>query len=151
MMKIILTKNVVKLGQRGELKNVRDGFYRNFLFPRGLALLPTPGRMKEVNERMKQMQLRKEQMKAQASELLKKLDKATVIFNKKATAKGKLYAAITQKHVADALAEQLKVHLPVEAIELSAHLKAVGKFPVNVRLNEEVAAVVNVEILPAKE
>ena len=149
MLKIILTKTIAKLGKRGELKNVKDGYYRNFLLPRGLAVLPTPGRLKEVEIRKAKMALEREQMLSRLSEVREKLEKSGLKFEKKITSTGKLYAAVTLKQIAEALDSQLHLSLPQEAILIPQPLKSVGKFTIELKLSEEVKVPLQVEITAA--
>lgn len=146
MIQIVLTKAVPKLGRRGESKNVKDGFYRNFLLPRGLAVVATPGRLKEAQARMAKMVIEREQIKAQMKEVLEKLSGSILRFQRKTTSTGKLYAAITPKQFVEALEEQLHLSLKPENILLDEPLKAVGTFTVHLQLVEDFRAPLKVEI-----
>lgn len=146
MIQVVLTKVVPKLGRRGEPKNVKDGFYRNFLLPRGLAVVATPGRLKEAQVRMAKMVLEREQIKSQMNEVLEKLSASVLRFQKKTTSTGKLYAAITPKQLVEALEEQLHLSLKPENILLDEPLKAVGTFTIHLQLAEDFSASLKVEI-----
>lgn len=146
MIQVVLAKAVSKLGRRGESKNVRDGFYRNYLLPRGLAVVATPGRLKEAEGRMAKMALEQDQIKAQIKEVMEKLGKSVLSFQKKATSTGKLYAAITSKQIVEALEEQLHLNLKANSIFIDQPLKAVGTFTVSLQLFEDFIAPLKVEI-----
>lgn len=146
MIQVVLAKAVPKLGRRGEAKNVKDGFYRNYLFPRGLAVVATPGRLKEAQARMAKMALEQDQIKAQIKEVMEKLGKSVLQFQKKATSTGKLYAAITPKQLVEALEEQLHLSLKAHNVLIDQPLKAVGTFTVNLQLTEDFTVPLKVEI-----
>ena len=148
MIQVVLLKAVPKLGRRGEVKNVKDGYFRNFLYPRTLAVVATPGRLKEAQGRMAKMALEIEQIRGQMKDVLAKLESSALRFQKKATAAGKLYAAISAKQVSEALEQQLQLSLPASAVILDEPLKAVGTFTISVRLAENFTAPVKVEVLP---
>lgn len=150
-MQVILTKNVPKLGKRGELKRVKDGYFRNFLYPKALAELATPARIKLAESRMKKMMIEHEEMKKKAMEVKDRLEKLTIVFEKKASKKGKLFGSISSQNIIDEVAKQANVELTDSQVLLKEHLKDVGKFTVAIRLVEGVDADLRIEIKAAQE
>jgi large subunit ribosomal protein L9 len=151
MIQVLLTKSLPKIGKRGDLKNVKDGFYRNYLLPRGIAVVPTPGRMKELDVRRSKMEARQQELKKKMKDVLQKLENTTVTLEKKASAAGKLYASVTGKQIAEALNEQGGFDFATNSVILDQPLKAVGSFVVHLRLAEDFTTPVKVEIAAAKK
>lgn len=145
-MEVVLLKDVPKLGKRGELKRVKDGYFRNYLYPRTLAILATPARKKIAEGLMKKRLIEFEEMKKQAMEVKDRLEKAVLTFENKASAKGKLYGSISQKDIAKAIKDEVNVEIVEAQVSLKEHIKAVGKFVVPVNLVEGVTAEVRVEV-----
>jgi large subunit ribosomal protein L9 len=139
-MQIVLTKDVPNLGQKGEVKTVKPGYFRNFLAPRAKALRVTPKLMKQILEQQKQREQRKEDMLAKAEDFGKKIEKMTITFCQKTTTKGKLYAAITEKNVLTELEKHLKVDLDKNMIQLEDPIKEVGDYRATVKLTDAVSA-----------
>lgn len=150
-MKVVLTKAVSKIGRRGDVKNVADGFFRNFLFPRGLAAVATPGRVKEAEERRKRATLEVEQIRKNAAEVAKKLSSGSVTVSGKATPKGKLYAAISTETILKAVEEQLGLKILDSMLLSNEHVKSVGKFTLPVQLSEEIKSHITIEVTASKK
>lgn len=139
-MQIVLTKDVPNLGQKGEVKMVKPGYFRNFLAPRGKALRVTPKLMQQLLETQKQREKRREDLMAKADDFAKKIEKLTVTFKQKTTAKGKLYAAITEKNIQHELEKHLGIDLEKGMIHLEDHIKEVGEYTTIVKLTETISA-----------
>ena len=133
-MEVLLLKDVEQLGQTGEIKRVADGYARNFLIPRGLATMATPGAVKQA-EQVRQSDARrqaKELDKAQA--LAQELDGRSVTFQARAGESDRLYGSITNANIAEALEEQVGKVVDRRKIELEEPLKELGMHAVTVRL-----------------
>ncbi len=150
-MKVVLTKAVSKIGRRGDVKNVADGFFRNFLFPRGLAAVATPGRLKEAEDRRKRSTLEVEQIRKNAAEVAKKLASGQVSVMGKATPKGKLYAAISTETILKAVEAQLGLKILDSMLISNEHIKSVGKFTLGVQLSDEVKSQITIEVTASKK
>ena len=150
-MKVVFTKAVPKISRRGEIKNVADGFFRNFLHPRGLAVVATEGRIKEAEVRRTRAAANVEQIQKNAADIAKKLASGSVVVSGKATPKGKLYAAITSEMVLKAIEEQLGVKLSDSMLVSNDPIKMVGKTTVALQLTEEVKAHVALEVTASKK
>ena len=90
-MKVVLTQDVKDLGKKGELVNASDGYARNFLFPRKLAVEATAGKLKEIEDKKASEKNRKEKELSSAKELADKLSKLEIVFRTKAGENGKLF------------------------------------------------------------
>lgn len=135
-MKVILNKDVVPLGEEGDVKDVAAGYARNYLYPRGLALPYTDKTVKLFEARRAEIEAKKAAKRGDASALKAKLEALEITLVMPAGANGKLYGAVTNQTVADELAkhdfkiERKKIELPGNAF------KSVGRYRVNVKLYE---------------
>lgn len=145
-MEVVLTKDVPKLGSKFDIVRVKDGFFRNFLFPRGLAAIVTPGRRKEALAAQEKRTLRRKEIEANAAKILDALKDLVLVFKKKATSKGKLYGSISEEHVLEQLEKEAKIHLEKENLEMPHHLKELGEFEIVVKLTDDVKGVVKVKV-----
>lgn len=145
-MQIILTQNIPNLGKKGDLKNVNAGYFRNFLLPRRLALIATEdliikSKMKQEKETMKLKEIGKK-----ASEIKEKLEKIQITLKRKATAKDKLYAAIKEEDIIEALEKAINISLKKENIDLKEQIKTLGEHKVNIRLTDKINIEINLNI-----
>jgi large subunit ribosomal protein L9 len=146
-MKVILNKTVPKVGKEGDVVNVADGYARNFLFPRGLAVLAEKNQLKALEQRHARMDAKTADQKAAAEGLKEKLDgKEIRIQGKVGAAAGKLFGAITSQDVADAIKDQLKVSLEKKQVALVEPIKKLGKHQVLLDLHRSVDAHVTVDV-----
>ena len=149
-MELILREDVPKLGQRGDVVQVRDGYGRNFLLPKKLAMPANAGNRKAV-EQMKVAAVRREASeKGEAEQLAKLLASVTVSIARKAGETGTLFGSVTSLDVAEAL-ERTGYQIDRRKIEMEDPLKQLGEFQVPVRLHREVTASVAVHVVAEKE
>lgn len=142
-MKVILDKDLKKLGFRGDVVKVRPGYFRNFLSPRGIAQLATERLIVVAEERKKKSVVRKEQILDNAKEILKKLKKLEVTIKAKVSSKGKLFGSIKEEDVLAAIKLEAKVELTSEYLKMT-HIKELGKHKVKVVFGEDLEAEVTV-------
>ena len=126
-MKVILLKDVRSIGQHGEVKNVSDGYARNFLFPQKLAEPATEDKVKELEAKKKQHEAMLEKEEAEVTAKIMKLKGKKVVLSARATEKGGLFKAIAAKDVARAIQAEHELDIPEEMIEFSDHIKTVGE------------------------
>jgi large subunit ribosomal protein L9 len=144
-MEVILKEDVANLGLRGEVVKVADGYGRNFLLPRKLAMQATEAN-KAVIEQMKAAAARRSATeKAQAQELVAKLEGVTLSFTRKAGEQGHLFGSVTSADIAAELAAQ-GFEVDRRKIQLSDPLKGVGEYKIAIRLHREVTAHVTVKV-----
>lgn len=136
-MQVIFTQNVKGVAHKGEIKNVKDGYYQNYLLPNRLAILATPAKIKEAEESRKKMVIEKERFVAEAKEIQKKLEGIKISMVRKSH-DDKLYAAITEKDLIDEILKKTKVKLEKENIALKGAIKKTGDFEILIKLVEGV-------------
>lgn len=146
-MKVILNVDVKSLGEEGDVKNVANGYARNFLLPRNLAVPYNEATVAIFEERKAEIEARKELKRKNSASLKEKLESTTLELVMPAAANGKLYAAVTSHVVAEGLAklgfeiERKKIEIPGSAI------KNVGNFKATVKLYEAQVAELNVSVV----
>lgn len=145
-MKIILNQDVDKVGQSGEIREVKPGFARNYLLPRGLAVLATPGALKELERTRSVREARKAKEIESSKELAAKIDKMTLSFSRPVGEGGKLFGSVGKADIAKSLAASGfavdKTH-----VDLAAPFKDVGEYDVTLKLRPGVEAKVKVSIV----
>ena len=144
-MEVILKEDVPKLGHRGDVIKVAEGYGRNYLLPRKLAIEATQAN-KAVIEQMKQAAVRRSAVeKADSEALSKQLDSVSLSFQRKAGEKDHLFGSVTSSDIADAL-EQKGFKIDRRKIQLNEPLKSIGEFEVPIRLHREVSSKVKVVV-----
>lgn len=150
-MKVILKENVDNLGYVGDVVDVSRGYARNYLLAKGLAMEHNRGNLKAI-EYLKQKEWEKRNREIlSAKELAEKIGKIMLTFEVKSGKDGKLFGSVTNKDIADSLAEKHQIEIDRKKIEHNEPLKKIGNFQVNVRLHKEVDALLNVQVVPEKE
>lgn len=145
-MQVLLLQNVQGIGTAGEVKKVADGYARNFLLPRKLAVVATDGALKQ-SDSIKQAVVRREtKTKADAELLAKILEQVTLTFDAKAGEGDRLFGSITSGDIADALAREKGITVDKRKIELESPIKDLGPHRVAVKVHPEVTAVVTVVV-----
>jgi len=144
-MEVILKEDVMKLGSRGEVVKVAEGYGRNFLLPRKLAIEATAGN-KKVVEQMRAAALRRSaKEKAQAEELSKQFEGLSVSFQRRSGENDQLFGSVTSGDIAEALAKK-GFNLDRRKIQLHEPLKSIGEFTLPVKLHKDVSAHLKVVI-----
>lgn len=136
-MKVILLTNIKGFGQIGDIKNVSDGYARNFLIPRKMAKAADENAMKEVEGLKKKREATETLQKERAVQLRDQVPNITLEYTKKASKTGKLFSSVTKKEISDDLSKNLGAVIPVESIDLKEHgehIKQVGEHIVGVEL-----------------
>ena len=146
-MKVILLMDVKGSGKKDEIINVSDGYARNFLFPKKLAVEATADNINtmKLQEKAKQAQIAKE--KAEAKENAEKLKECTVKISAKAGNNGKLFGAVTSKEISDALAAQFNIDIEKNKIVQAEPIKTYGSFEVKVKLGHEISTTLKVMVV----
>lgn len=138
-MKVVLLQDVKGLGKKGELVNTSDGYARNFLFPRKLAMEANSQAMSELKNREAAEKHRIDMEVAAAKASAEKLEGKTVRLTAKAGANGKLFGSVTPKDVAAAIAQQFSIELDKRKVVVE-DIKAFGTYPVEVKLYNGISA-----------
>ena len=145
-MKVILLEDVRGNGKAGDVANVSDGYARNMLIPRGLAVEATAQNIKQLEKKKEAMAKKFAEDKAAALELKKKLEEVTVEVRTKAGKDGKVFGSVTSKDIADAL-NQMGFDIDKKKIQLDSPIKATGMTDVNVKLFTEISGKVKVNVV----
>ena len=145
-MKVILLKDVKKVGKAGEVINASDGYARNFLFPRGLAKEATEGNMKEHDKKKAAEDKKKQEEWEEAKALAEKIGNFIVEIKTKGGEGGRLFGSITSKDIADQLEKDFDVKVDKKKIVLENPIKETGEFKVDIKIYPEVVAELKVKI-----
>ncbi|OIQ10317.1 50S ribosomal protein L9 [Neomoorella thermoacetica] len=146
-MKVILTADVAKLGNRGTLVEVSEGYARNYLLPRGLAVEATAGRLKELDLEKKRREKKENQELENARRQAARLDGAVVKIATRAGETGKLFGSVTNKEIAEAIKNTFQISLDRRKIDLKEPIKALGSYEVTLKLHPTVQAHLRVQVV----
>ncbi len=138
-MEVILQKDVEKVGRAGEIVKVRMGFARNYLLPRGLAVLATKRSVRQVEHLRKSAEAKAQRVLRDVQELAKKIEQAEIQLKVKVGDQGKLFGSITSKDLEEAL-QKAGITVDRKAILLEEPAKSVGAYTADVRLHTDVTA-----------
>lgn len=145
-MKVVLTQDVPSLGKAGEIKEVADGYGRNYLIPKGFASLATKGLIKQAQERAEAQRKRDIKNRADAEQLAQRINGQTLRFVVRVGELDRLYGSITNADLADKLQQQMGIEVDRRKIELGDPIKRAGVYSVPVRLATGVEARLNVVV-----
>ena len=143
-MKVILQQDVKGQGKKGQMVNVADGYARNFLLPKKLAVPATPENINDMKVKEKARLKRLAEEKAEAQANAKKLEGIIVRVTAKAGNGGKLFGAVTAKEISEALSQQHSINVEKNKIVLDEHIKTFGSYEVKCKLGSEVTGAINV-------
>jgi len=147
-MKVILLQDVPGSGKKNQIISVSDGYARNFLFPKKLAMEATPAAVREVERRNEQERAKELARRQEAEALAAKLKGKVIRLQAKCGEKGRLYGSITGQEIADALNAQHGVQMDKRKIELAEPIRSVGDTEVTVSLYAGVKALMTVSVTP---
>ena len=145
-MKIILKQDVAKVGKKGELIEVADGYGRNFLIGRGLADEATPGKIREYQENQKTRKAKDDKRQKAAADLKKSLSGKVVTVKASAGEGGKLFGSVTSAQVAEALAAQFGSTVDKKDIKLDDSVKQAGNFSFKIKLYPGIEAEMTLKV-----
>lgn len=145
-MKVILLKDVKSIGKKDDIVEVKDGYARNYLLPRELAVEATEGRINRVSDKRKAEKQKKQKEKEEAKILKSELEKLKIVIKTKAGSKGKLFGSITNKDIAEALKSQHSIEIDRKKIILGEAIKAIGSYDLDIKVYPEVTARLKVYI-----
>lgn len=152
-MKVIVLQNIRGFGRMGDVKNVADGYARNFLFPKKMAKLATDAALKEVDSLKKKLEASQSLEKENTVKLTGQLKDTVLEFTRKATKTGKLYSAVTKEDIAQTLSKRSGLKVVSESVNLDeykGHIKQLGEHLVKVELAPDVIAEVKVKVSQEK-
>lgn len=146
-MKLILLSDVATLGKRGTVVNVADGYANNYLIPRKLGVEASDGALKNLEQQNKANARRKQEEVENAREVADQLEQTVLKVTAKAGGNGRLFGTVTNANVADAIHTQLNVAIDRHKIEMKDGIKALGTYPVSVRLGNTIVAKTSVQVV----
>ncbi|TMG66347.1 MAG: 50S ribosomal protein L9 [Chloroflexi bacterium] len=148
-MRVILKTEVKGLGRVGDVKDVADGYARNYLLPKGLAIEATGAELRQLAQERDAEKAKKDRTHGDAEALAKRIAEITLVFKLKAGDQGKTFGSVTAKEVAEALTNEAKTEIDRTKVVLHEPLKSLGVHTVEIRLLPDVRANVTVAIEPA--
>lgn len=148
-MKVILKQDIKGVGKKDEVINAADGYARNFLFPKNLAIPADTGNMNNLKAKSESNAFRKGEELKEAKEIAEKLKKITLKIKVKAGENGKLFGGVTAKEISEALNKEYKIDVDKKKIVLKDAIKQAGTTRVEIKLYEGVIASVLVMVVPA--
>jgi large subunit ribosomal protein L9 len=146
-MKLILLSDVKALGKKGDVVDVAEGYARNFLLPRNLASEANKGALAAHADQKRAHEKREAQTLADAKELATKIETTQLDVKAKAGGNGKLFGAVTNADVASAIANKLAVDVDKHKIEIKSQIKALGSYPVEIKLHRNVVAKATINVV----
>ncbi len=146
-MKVILLDNIKGVGKKDEVINASDGYARNFLFPKKLALEANAENMSKLKAKQDSNQYKKSVEKEEAQKVAQKLNGILLKIAVKTGENGKIFGSITAKEIADNLKEQYKIEVDKKKIELKEPIKTLGSFNVSIKLYEGVVGTLKVQMI----
>ena len=145
-MKVILTQDIKSLGKKDAIVEVSEGYGRNYLLPKGLAMEASKGNLNDINNKKEAEKNRKAKEEARAWEIAEAIRDKTFVVKAKAGENGKLFGAVSNKDVADAIKAQAKFDIDKKKIELSEPIKNIGTYEVEAKVYAGISAKFNVKI-----
>ena len=145
-MKVILQQDVKGQGKKGQMIEVSEGYGRNFLLPRKLAIPATADAINTMNLKEKAKKAEEARLKAEAQEIAAKLKDCTVKLTAKAGNGGRLFGAVTTKEISDGLAKQYGMNIPKQKLVLEDPIKSFGTYQVKAKLGFEISGTVTVSV-----
>ncbi|HBE79232.1 MAG TPA: 50S ribosomal protein L9 [Firmicutes bacterium] len=145
-MKVILKQDIRALGKRGEIKEVSDGYARNFLLPKGLVTEATAANLKILAAQKESASRREETECAEAQELAKTLKGLSITFKVKTGEGGRLFGSITAKDIVDQLKKEHHLELDKRKLEIDDSIKNIGDYPVKVHLYKGISVEITVRV-----
>ena len=145
-MKVVLIQDVSRLGRVGEVKEVADGYGRNYLLPRKLAVLATPPVLKAAEIQLQQQAQKQQQLTAEFSELAQQIEGLTITFKKKVIAKDRLYGSVKNTDIAREVSKITASDIDKEKVELEEPIRQLGSYEITVRLMQDLAPKITVAV-----
>lgn len=146
-MKLILLADVKALGKKGQVVDVAEGYARNFLLPRKLGAEASKGALASLEQQSKAQTKRDALALAETQELAKLLESKPVAVRAKAGGNGKLFGAVTNADIADAISTTFSIEIDKHKIDVKAAIKALGTYPVEIKLGKSITAKTTISVV----
>ncbi len=148
-MEVILRRDIPKLGKAGDVVRVKDGFARNYLIPKGLAISANQRTIQALEKERKVILAKAEKERKKALGLAEKLQGQSLTLYRKVVEEGRLYGSVSAVDIAKALSER-GIEIDKKQVLLEEPLKSVGTYEVNIKVSPEISVPINVEIIEEK-
>ncbi len=145
-MKVILLKDVKGTGKKGEMKEVSDGYARNFLLPKKMAVVANNTSVKELDEKNKAQENKAQKEYEAAVELGKKIEELNVVIYTKAGEGGRLFGSITSKDIAEQIKKQHNIDVDKRKVHLSEPIRVLGSTVVDIKIHQKVTTKIRVDV-----
>ena len=146
-MEIILKRDIKSLGYKNDLVTVKDGYARNYLIPKGMAIIATESSKKQLAEVKKQQAYKEEKIRNEAEVIVKQLEGTTLNIGVKASTKGKIFGSVNNIMIADAIKAQKNVEIDRKKIEVTGEgIKEVGQYKAVVKLHKDISVEVTLDV-----
>jgi len=145
-MKIILKEDIKKIGKMGQIVDVADGFARNYLVPKGLAIEANTKNIRSVEHEKKIVHERARKLKDSAQDLSSKISAMAITIKAKAGEEGKLFGSVTTMDIAEALHNE-GIEIDKKRISLEEPIKRLGSYPVNIKLHPDVSVQLIIQVI----
>jgi large subunit ribosomal protein L9 len=147
-MKVLLIQDVDNLGYAGEVKKVASGFGRNYLLPQQMAVLATPGALKQAETIRKTAEKQRAQQTADAQAIANQLVNLELMFERRAGETGKLYGSVTSTDIAEAILEKTQIEVDRRKVALPEPIRTLGEQEVTIKLMIDVSTTIKVSVVP---
>ncbi len=145
-MKVILLDNIKGVGKKDQIINASDGYARNFLFPKKLAVEANNENLAKLKAQNESKAFKKETEKNEASQIAEKINKITLKITVKAGENGKIFGGVTAKEIAESLKNEYKIEIDKKKVALPETIKNIGTYTVDIKLYEGIVAKLQVKI-----
>ena len=145
-MKVLLKQNIDRVGRMGEIVEVAGGYARNFLIPRGLAVGVTRGTVKDIAEQKKVLEVKAERQREQVKSVAEKIVSKPVVITARCSASGKLFGSVTNRQVADAIAQAAGEEIDRHKIHIDDRIRSVGTYKALIKLHPDVEIEMEFEV-----
>lgn len=146
-MKVILLENVKGVGKKDEIINANDGYARNFLFPKNLAIEANSTNLSKLKSKQDSESFKKSEEKKNAEEMKEKLSKIVLKINVKAGENGKIFGGVTAKEISEQLKKQYNYNIDKKKIDIKETIKTIGMFTIDLKLFEGVVGKLKIHII----
>ncbi|MBS3812722.1 50S ribosomal protein L9 [Candidatus Bipolaricaulota bacterium] len=150
-MELILTEDIENLGEMGEVIEVADGYGRNYLVPKGLAVEPTVGNRRRYEKVRREISKKKEERRKHARDIADKLDGLTLSFVRKAQEEHHLYGSVRTGDIVESVKDETEIDLDEASVRLDGPIEELGQFGVEIGLYEDIHANIKVNVMEEEE
>lgn len=145
-MEVILKKDFISLGYEGDICKVKDGYARNYLIPRNIAVIKNAANLRTLAQMQKSLEKKRAKRKMEAETLKGKIVDISVVIPMKVAENGKLYGSVSQQTIVDALKEK-EIDINKRDVHMEKHIKELGEFDVEIKLYHSVNAVIKIKVI----